>query len=623
MFYPHIQPGMALLPWLLWACARPWRRRAAQILTLAFLFTLDLLAADVFTIGLGILAVALFTALETDRSGRGAAFARLAVAFGLATLAALPQILATALWIPETNRGVLGLRLSEVTHFSVSPWRLAELVVPYPFGETWRLVPAEVWGWRAFEGKAMGLYSTLYAGALAAMAVGTMWRRSEPGTRFARMLLVVALAAAVLPSLLPAALGQVASPVALRNPEKFVVAASLALAILAAQAFDVYRIRGRRPRGSLAAAGLLAFFAGLTAAWPGGASWIAARLSGAAPLPQFAVVQLPLALAEAGLIWVATVVAIELAARPALAARAAALAILTLAPISVSRRIPEISTEQEAFGPTPLARRIAAADPEGAYRTLGESIYAESQARSGLAWSELPREGWIYYTPIFWGRGTVLNYDFDAGDLSRVESLRRLSGLVATRPDGGPFFGNLCLKFGARPRGQPPVPGFLPVGGNGAQHWDENRQALPDVRLATGWREEPGAFGVAAGLPGVEPGELLLETGRRFVGAATPGRLRIIEKSPERLRVETEVPQPTWLFVLRAFWSYREVRIDGREVETVPAYLAFTAVPVPAGRHAIDWRERVPGGESSRFGPVLAGMAAALLLVSDSRRKAP
>jgi hypothetical protein len=97
--------------------------------------------------------------------------------------------------------------------------------------------------------------------------------------------------------------------------------------------------------------------------------------------------------------------------------------------------------------------------------------------------------------------------------------------------------------------------------------------------------------------------------------------LSLLEKSPERLRLEVEVPEPTWLFVLRAFWSYRTVRIDGREVDTVPAYLAFTAVPVPAGLHSIDWTERVPGGEASRFGPLLAGMAGALLLVSDHRRK--
>jgi hypothetical protein len=622
VFYPHIQPGMALLPWLLWVCARPWRRPEGQTLALALLLALDLLAGDVFTVALAVVGVALFIALETSRPGRRALMVRLALALGLAALVALPQIVATALWIPETNRAVLGMRLSEVTRYSISPWRLAELVVPYPFGETWRLAPAEVWGWRAFGDKSMGLFSTLYAGALAAMSIGTMWRGRQPGARFARVLLGIALAASVLPSLLPQSLGHLASPLALRNPEKFAVAAALALAILAARAFDVYRSRGRRPRGSLGVAALLALAAGLTALWPADAArWAGRALAADAPLPQNAATQLPLALAEAALLWIAAVVAIDLAIRSAPAALAAALALLTLAPIAVSRRIPEVSTEQEAFGPTLLARRIAVADPQGAYRTLGESIYAAPQQHSALGGSELPRESWIYYTPVFWGRGTVLNYDFDAGDLSRVESLRRLSGLAAASPSCGPFFGNLCLRFGARPRGQPPVPGFRRVGGNAAQDWDENPDAEPDIRLATRWKEEPSALAVAAQLPNALRGELLLETGRRADGAAPPGRVRILEKSPERLRLLTEAPQPAWLFVLRAFWSHRTVSIDGRDVETVPAYLAYTAVPVPAGRHLIDWRERVPGGESSRFGPLAAGMAAAVLLVSGSRRR--
>ncbi|MGH9368853.1 MAG: hypothetical protein ACRD3M_14405, partial [Thermoanaerobaculia bacterium] len=382
----------------------------------------------------------------------------------------------------------------------------------------------------------------------------------------------------------------------------------------------------RRLRGGLAVAVLLALAAAATALFPSSTSWIAGTwLAGGAPLPQLAALQLPRALAEGGLLWVAALVAIELASRRALPARATALALLTLAPLAATSRIPEVSSEREAFEPTPLARRIARADPRGAYRTLGESIYArpeEAASRSGLGWAELPRESWIYYTPVFWGRGTVFNYDFDAGDLARVESLRRLSGFAATGPDGAAFFGNLCLRFGVRPRGQPPVPGFRPVGGNAAQEWDLHDGALPDIRLATRWREEPGALAAAARLQETGAGELVLETGRRAAGAAPPGSLRILEKSPERLRLQTETAQPAWLFVLRAFWSHRDVRVDGREAETFPAYLAYTALPVPAGRHDIDWRERVPGGELSRLGPLAAAIGAALVAVSARRRRA-
>jgi hypothetical protein len=74
--------------------------------------------------------------------------------------------------------------------------------------------------------------------------------------------------------------------------------------------------------------------------------------------------------------------------------------------------------------------------------------------------------------------------------------------------------------------------------------------------------------------------------------------------------------------VLRGFWSHRTVRLDGRPVEPVPAQLAFTAIPIPAGEHVVDWRENLPGGDVSRLGPVLFVLAAAALLLRERRRAA-
>jgi hypothetical protein len=61
--------------------------------------------------------------------------------------------------------------------------------------------------------------------------------------------------------------------------------------------------------------------------------------------------------------------------------------------------------------------------------------------------------------------------------------------------------------------------------------------------------------------------------------------------------------------------------VDGRPVEAVPAQLAFSAVPISAGRHRVEWDECLPGWDVSRFGPVLFGMIAVGLLVARSRRK--
>jgi hypothetical protein len=83
----------------------------------------------------------------------------------------------------------------------------------------------------------------------------------------------------------------------------------------------------------------------------------------------------------------------------------------------------------------------------------------------------------------------------------------------------------------------------------------------------------------------------------------------VLEKSPERLRLETLAPDPTWLFVLRGHWSHRTVLLDGAVTEDVPAQLAFSAVRVPAGQHRIEWKEEVPGWSVSRFGLLLSVLA--------------
>jgi hypothetical protein len=97
--------------------------------------------------------------------------------------------------------------------------------------------------------------------------------------------------------------------------------------------------------------------------------------------------------------------------------------------------------------------------------------------------------------------------------------------------------------------------------------------------------------------------------------------VRIDRNFPEQLVVSVEAPDPTWLFVLRGYWSHRTVHLDGRPVEVVPAQVAFSAVPVPAGRHTIEWRETVPGIEISRWGPVLFVLMAAGLAARDRRTR--
>ena len=630
VFFPHIHPGMTLLPWILWAvhrpAAAPWRR----ILPLACFFALDFLAGDVFTGALAIGSAGLWIALESEPDARLRELGALAAAIALGVLAASPQIVATALWIPQTNRAVLGIKLSESIYFSIHPLRLFELVVPYPYGAAWDMSSRSLWGWPLFHGRSLGIFNTLYCGAFAVIAAVSTRRSRQTGARFGRVLLAVALAVSILPSLLPLTWAAgIASPLPLRNPEKLAVAIVLALSILASIGLDLARRSHGAPRWTLTAGALLMGLAAVAALAPDTASRLAVAAIGANPEVGTARARdsLPLALAEAGLLWMATVVALDRLARSSAASLAAALVLLTAVPIEANRRIARSFREDAVLSPTAFARFVSRQDPAGAYRTLGEVLFRKPSALASevddatLLYSDISRRGWSQHTPALWGRGTVLNEDFDVGDLSRVESLRKVAGMASGFSDSGALFGSLSLKWGIRFVDQDPIAGFRRVGGDALQAWDENPRALPDVRLLQDWREVETPIAALDALPRLPEGGVVLESGRRAAGAARPGVVRVVTRTPERLVLEIDAADPGWLFVLRAHWIYRTILLDGKPVEAVPAQLAFSAVPVPAGRHVVVWEERVPGLEISRWGPVLFGMIALGLFVVPSRRK--
>jgi hypothetical protein len=626
VFYPHIQPGMSLLPWIVWAVARPARSAARRILLLAFLFALCLLAGDVFTIGLAVACGFLWIALETERSARLPLAGAVAGAFALAALVAAPQILATALWIPETTRAVLGLNLGQAFFLSLSPLRLLELFVPYPFGETWSLED-RIWAWPVFNGQSVGLFSTLFAGSFATIALVTLWKRRGPGLRFARLLFLFGVLLSVPPSLTPETWNRWPSPIPLRNPEKFAVMITLALALFAGLAWDLCRRRTPQGRWTLLVAALFPVLAVAAAAAPESAGRLAAAVAGRSSEPGAAGVYLPGALAEGGLLWISAVLAIALAARPGRIATACALLLLTAAPIAAGRRIARTFREEEVFAPTRFARMIRKIDPEGAYRTLGESIFRpatqdlDRAVRSDPAQLEVSRREWYEYAHVIWNRGTVLNGDLDRGDLSRVQTLRRVGELASRSPGSSAFFGNLSLRFGVRYRGQPPLAGYRRFGGDLRQEFDEHEASYPDIRLAERWRETTGGTRVLEEIGRLSPGEILVESGVVKGGVSRPGRLRVLVREPERLVIDVAALDPTWLFVLRAFWSHRTVRMDGRPIDVQPAQIGFSAIAVPPGAHRVEWQERVPGGEISRFGFVLSLAVAAGLLAKDLRRR--
>src|SRR5580765_3980778 len=163
VFYPNTHPGMALLPWLVWAMARRAGSRALGALSLSIVWALVFLSGDAFIVLLGIAACVLWIVVE-QRTDRAASCWRLAGALALGALAAAPQIVASALWIPETNRAISGLTWKSVALFSISPWRLLEFVIPFPFGTVWDLDWTQSWAGPLYHYKQVGYFTSFYAG---------------------------------------------------------------------------------------------------------------------------------------------------------------------------------------------------------------------------------------------------------------------------------------------------------------------------------------------------------------------------------------------------------------------------------------------------------------------------
>jgi hypothetical protein len=624
VFFTHIEPGMALLPWIVWCVQRIDQERVGSLVLLSGLLGIDMLAGDVFTVGLAILSALLWILLEESREQWPGRLVLLVLAVLLAALIAAPQIIATLLWIPETNRAVMGMQLGEVLHYSIPPWRLLEFVVPYPFGPTWDLNETDVWSYFALRRNYVGLFVTLYVGALGVIAVVASARDRRRGSRFLRALLFLMLVAAVLPGLLPDSMGLIRSPLPLRNPEKFAVAIAFSLALTSGLFLDRVGSSWRLPRWTIGVGGLLALLALGSRLFPQLAGSTAVALTGSGmKLAGAAASQLPKRLSEAGLLWMGTVIALDLlAGREQKRSLIPALLLLTVVPIASNRRIARTYREEDVLSPTPLARFVKRQDPEGKYRVLGASMSFDAEhfephrVSQDMGFLGFARNSWHEHTQALFGYGTVFNGDFDSGDLARIEALRHVSSRAVRFKDSQNFFRSFSLRWATRYRQQGPAAGYHPVGGDGIWIWDELAGALPDIRLVEKWRAEAGSLAALRVLPSLDAGEIVIERETAQKGTARPGTLRILEKQPERLRLETRTVDPTWLFVLRGFWNWRTVTIDGREVDVYPAQLAFSTIKIPAGLHQVDWREGFPGLQVSLFGPLLFALIACGLIVS-------
>ena len=170
-----------------------------------------------------------------------------------------------------------------------------------------------------FRGRAMGIFPTLYCGAFAVIAAVVAWKSRERGARFSRVLLVAALAVAVLPSLLPDRLdGESIAAAAAQSREARRRRRASRSRSWPRSRFDGWRARPRRlrlGRSPSAACSRPRLRSPRSFRRRRGALALAAIGGSGARLAAIAASRLPGALAEGGLLWMMTVVALDLLRR--------------------------------------------------------------------------------------------------------------------------------------------------------------------------------------------------------------------------------------------------------------------------------------------------------------------
>jgi hypothetical protein len=612
------------------------RRRARDALLLGLAIGLQVVAGSPDVCAMTLAALGLWVALVHLDVGRWREAVPLAVGGALAL--AVGAALSSGLWltaldvVARSSRRELaeGVR----TYWSVHPAAFLETLAA---GIPGRLPLSPAWRTALFESREPFLAS-LYLGLPAAGLVAAAF--AVPGGRRRRALAVIGLGAAAV------ALGRYAPfyglvttlvpPLRmLRFPVKVMVLLAFAWAGLVAFGVDAWR-RPTRGRGwflvvvvPLAALVLLAAAAALSL-WAGLSPWRALVDVGTP-----AAAALPLARGlgrEAVLAAVALVLAVwrgrSGAHAPALAAVAAVAAIADLA-LAHPRPNPVAPKALYLHRPEVLA---ALGDPASA------RVYSYDYSEAGRAQRWLGRPaahalqripaGWppdaasalglqmclAPQTPGRWGVRQGFDIDFKGLQAEPLARLTRLVRLVEGRPEDV----RRVLQIGAVTH----VIAMHHVAGGLLRPVAEVESLLSDPVLVEAVPETlPRAYAVggvrlADGIHGlmalVDPAfdprrEIVLPEGRAVAApAGFHGQARVVRESADRVQLEAELSADGFVVLVDGHDPGWRARVDGRPVPLLRANVAFRAVAVPAGRHAV---EMIYRPTAALAGLVVSGIA--------------
>jgi hypothetical protein len=121
----------------------------------------------------------------------------------------------------------------------------------------------------------------------------------------------------------------------------------------------------------------------------------------------------------------------------------------------------------------------------------------------------------------------------------------------------------------------------------------ENLDALPRAFMVPQAVSVPNdaAALAAMNVASFDPTERVVLNGAQNVGQVgnLPYKADIVSHEPERVVVETDGESAGWLVLTDAWYSGWRATVDGVPVEVARADVLFRAVPVPAGRHRVEF----------------------------------
>ena len=582
--------------------------RASRLVALSGLWTLLLLGGDPMTA-----AATLFLALSAAIFRWGVRQVRWPLtiaALGLGTLLALPQLVEFLRILPLTFRGHWGFTLQEATVASWEPVTIAELLIPFFFGQP----DLTFWG-RSFFSDNLPLFVTLYPGvlALALIAVSGKPRARAGWWAWAMVALGLFLILGRFNPLV-GILWKLPGASLLRLPIKFWLLIAVGTCLLCAVGFDRFLDTDRRRRSDAWILTGLTLFYFLT--------WVALSAF-SDPVNEWARGLIPESFADqlvdhervrwAGLSLLSFVALMMLGLLWKLAGRwptlaGAALLVLHLGfQLTVLR--PAIALDEVAAyeAPSPLLEAV----PEGAVvmhgkagAAFGDSVVPTSAyPDQRILW--LQRETFHELYPVagvLWGRRYEFSISPEGLDsfltrateftLHRQSDLQRVRVLAASGVEYlildrelDPEARNLVELVTRKDRAGGEVLVYRLLHTAAPVQLVGRVLRAPHLNAALGWMVsddfDPTTMTV------------LPEGGDELDGPA--GSVTVQRSAAEELEVVTDSEAPGALVVQRAFLPLYRASVDGDEVPIVAANIHRLGIEVPAGAHRVRvWIDRRP-----------------------------